>query len=110
MAAPHMVDLRALLPEDLIWQPRILILLSLHACILIFPHVDADEAQHPKGKPDDVSSEAQGPSHNHDRNENAHGHALKIHHVLIRPKVRAREAQGPLVLSNAHWYGSNSLT
>ena len=69
MATPQMVDLRALLPEDLIGQPRILILLSLHACILIFPHVDADEAQHPKGKPDDVSSKAQSPSHNHDRHE-----------------------------------------
>ena len=84
MAAPHMVDLRALLPEDLIWHFRILILLSLHARILKFPEVEAEDAQHPSAEPHEILSEAQGPSHNHDRNQNAHGHALKIHHVLIR--------------------------
>ena len=110
MAAPHMVDLRALLPEDLIWQFRILILVSLHARILKFPEVEAEDAQHPSAEPHEILSKAQGPSHDNHPDRNDHDHPLEMNHVVIRPKVLSREAQGSLVLNNAHWDGSNSLT
>ena len=82
MAAPHMVDLRALLPEDLIWHFRILILLSLHARILKFPEVEAEDAQHPSAEPHEILSKAQGALQHQGRHYNAHGHPLKILHVL----------------------------